>query len=137
MRLLLRFPFLVLQIVAGLLTAYGTFAMISTAGIQPPNAVVLLGLIAALGSGLATARVAGNPFAGWWPSLAAIAVPWLLVTIPELAQNPCPPDHPPLTPTYNCVPPGAPIFFAMSALAIVLAIWGAWHDLRRTYRLAR
>lgn len=71
MRLLLRFPFLVLQIVAGLLTAYGTFGMISTAGIQPPNPVVLLGLIAVVASGLAAARVGGNPFAGWWPSLAA------------------------------------------------------------------
>ena len=51
MRLLLRFPFLVLQIVAGLLTAYGTFAMISTAGLQPLNPVMLLGLIAVAVSG--------------------------------------------------------------------------------------
>lgn len=94
------------------------------------------GLVAAAAGGLAAARVAGNPFAGWWPSLAAIAVPWLLVTFPVLLQTPCPPDHPPLTPTYNCVPPGAPIFFAASALGIALAVWGAWCDLRRTYPLA-
>lgn len=136
MRLLLRFPCLILQIFAGLLTAYGTFAMSSTAGIQPPNPVALLGLSAVVASGLAAARVAGNPFAGWWPSLAALAVPWLLVTFPLLLQTPCPPDHPPLTPTYYCVPPGAPIFFAVSALAIPVALWGAWRDLRLSYGTA-
>jgi len=136
-RLLLRFPCLVLQIFAGLLTAYGTFAMSSTAGIQPPNLVVLLGVGAMAASGLAAARVAGNPFAGWWPSLAALAVPWLLVTFPVLLETPCPPDHPPLTPTYHCVPPGAPIFFAVSALAIAVAVWGAGRDLRLSFGTAR
>lgn len=129
----LRFPILALQIFAGLLTAYGTFAIISTAGIQPPNIVALLGLVAAAASGLAAARVARNPFASWWPSLAAIAVPLLFVTLPELGQTSCPPDHPPLTATYYCVPPGAPVIFAASALGIALAMWGASRDLHRSY----
>lgn len=134
MRLLFRFPCLVLQIFAGLLTAYGSFAMSSTAGIQAPNPIVLLGLAAVMASGIAAARLAGNPFAGWWPSLAALAVPWLLVTFPVLLQTPCPPDHPPLTPTYYCVPPGAPIFFAVSVVGVALALWGAWRDLQLTAR---
>ena len=133
MRHSLRFPLLVLQICAGLLTAYGTFAMISTAGTLPPNSVVVLGLVAAVASGLATARIAGNPYAGWWPSLAALAIPLLLVSLPYLAQVPCPPDHPPLTPTHTCVPPGATAFFGASTLGIVLAIWGAWMDVRRNF----
>ncbi len=40
------------------------------------------------------------------------------------------------TPTYYCVPPGAPIFFAVSALAIPVAFWGAWRDLRLRFGTA-
>ena len=136
-RLLFRFPFLVVQIAAGFLVAYGSFAMSSSAGLQPPNVLVIVGLVAAAASGVAAARVAGDPFAGWWPSLAALAVPWALVTFPALLRTPCPPDHPPITPTYDCVPPGAPIFFAVSAFAIALALWGAWRDLRRGHAMRR
>jgi len=120
----------VLQLMLGLVVLYGSLPMFSSAGLQPPNVLVWTGLV---GIGLLTAsasRAEGHLFAGLWVSVLAFALPVILLSLPLLGRVPCPPNHPPITNTYDCVFPGYGALLAFALILLAAAIVGAVLDLR-------
>lgn len=121
-----------LQVLFALLMAYGATAMFSTAGFQPPNPLVWVGLAGQIAMALAAGRVHGNYASGWWLSLACIALPFLVLSLPS-GGDPCPPGHPPITPDYTCAVPVPTLVFVSSLIGSVIAALGAANSLRREW----
>lgn len=105
---------------AGALAAYGATGMFTTAGIMPPNHIVLVGAAAA-GVCVAALGVRERRVDGIWVALLP-AVPYALYAFGMWAVAECPPDHPPLTPTYTCAPVGT---HAIAVVAPLVAAAGA------------
>jgi hypothetical protein len=114
-----------LQAVAGFLLFYGIEGMLSSAGLQPPNIVVLISLFAIVLLAVAAWRSERRPTGGLWVAGFVVALPLLLQSATPRSDPVCPPDHPPITNSYNCVAPGAPIILAISSLVVVLSLLGA------------
>jgi hypothetical protein len=119
-----------LQLLAGLLLFYGVEGMITTLGILPPNPVVWLGLAAVLLSTALAWRLEKRAFAGLWLSAVAVALPLLLQSAKHLSDPACPPNHPPISGSYYCVPPGALPLLILSMVVVLVALGGAISDLR-------
>jgi hypothetical protein len=119
-----------LQAVAGFLLFYGIEGMLSSAGLQPPNIVVLLALLAIALLATAAWRSERRPTGGLWVAGFVVALPLLLQSATPTSDPVCPPDHPPLTRSYNCVPPGAPSVLALSSVVLLLSLAGAVVELR-------
>jgi cytochrome bd-type quinol oxidase subunit 2 len=119
-----------LQAVAGLLLFYGTEAMITSAGFRGPNIVVLVALLVIGLLAAAAWRSERRPTGGLWVAGMVVSLPLLLQSASPRSGPICPPDHPPLTQTYTCVAPGAPVVLAMSSVVLLLSVAGAVVELR-------
>jgi hypothetical protein len=121
----LRFVFaaLVRALVAmgGALTAYGATGMFSTAGFMPPNPIVIAGLaICAL---TVVVMVASERrMDGVWPALLLIGVPYSLYAFGSWSVAECPPDHPPITPTFSCSPVGTHAIAVVAPVVTLVAL---------------
>jgi hypothetical protein len=119
-----------LQAVAGFLLFYGIEPMLSSRGLQPPNIVVLVALFVIVVLGAAAWRSERRPAGGLWVAGFVVALPLLLQSASPRSDPVCPPDHPPLTESYNCVAPGAPFVLAISSVVLVLSLVGAVVEVR-------
>jgi hypothetical protein len=125
LNLVVSFVVRLLQAAAGFLLFYGIEGMLSTAGLQPPNIVVLVSLVAIAMLAVAAWRSERRPAGGVWVAGFVVALPLLLQSATPRSDPVCPPDHPPLTQSYNCVPPGAPVVLAISSVVLALSLVGA------------
>jgi len=114
-----------LQVAAGFLLFYVVEAMITSAGFRGPNIVVLVALLAIVMLAVAAWRSERRPVGGLWVAGFVVALPLLLQSATPRSDPVCPPDHPPLTESYNCVAPGAPVVLAISAVVLLLSVVGA------------
>jgi len=120
----------VLQFVFGLIVLYGSLGMFTSAGLREPNALVWAGLVAIGLLTASTSRAEGHLLAGLWVSTMTFAVAIALLSVGHVGDPPCPPDHPPLTPTYYCTFPGYPALFVFALILTAAAVVGAVLDLR-------
>ena len=131
-----------LQLASACLFMFGLTAMLTTAGIQPPNAIVFLGLAGIVLMAIASARLQRDRFSGWWWTLVAIALPLVVLTWPS-AGIPCPADHPPLTNAFTCDVTRPREWFAAGGLGLLIATIGAlreldgWHTATRSAVVSR
>jgi len=130
LKLVVAFVVRLLQAVAGFLLFYGIEGMLSSAGLQPPNVVVLVALFVIVVLGAAAWRSERRPAGGLWVAGFVVALPLLLQSASPRSDPVCPPDHPPITRSYNCVAPGAPVVLAISSVVLLLSLAGAVIELR-------
>jgi hypothetical protein len=95
-----------LMAVGGAIAAYGATGMFTTAGIMPPNAIVIAGLVACGAAALALWS-SERPLTGIWTALLIAAVPFSHNSLGSLGQDECPQPHPPITAGYRCSPVGS------------------------------
>ena len=119
-----------LQAAAGFLLFYGIEAMITSAGFRGPNIVVLISLFVIALLAVSAWRSERRPAGGLWVAGFVVALPLLLQSASPRSDPVCPPDHPPLTPSYNCVAPGAPTVLALSSVVLLVSLAGAVVELR-------
>ena len=98
-----------LQAAAGFLLFYGIEGMLSSAGLQPPNIVVLISLFAIVLLAVAAWRSERRPTGGLWVAGFVVALPLLLQSA---------------SPRSDSVP-GAPVVLAISSAVLVLSFVGA------------
>jgi hypothetical protein len=120
----------ILQALAGFFLFYGIEGMLSSRGLQPPNILVPAALLVIGLLGAAAWRSDRRPVGGLWVAGLVVGLPLLLQSARPTSAPVCPPDHPPLTETYNCVPPGAPVVLAISSVGLLLSFGGAVIELR-------
>ena len=125
-----------LQVAGAAVTWYGAHAMFTTAGIMAPNAVVIVGVLMIALASLVVMRSQPRPAYGSWLGVALLSVPFVLILMPGPGPE-CPPDHPPLTTTYECVPPRPIGLFVLALAGVGVAVWGAWRDIARLLRSER
>lgn len=114
-----------LQAAAGFLLFYGVEAMITSAGFRGPNIVVVVALFAIVLLAVAAWRSERRPAGGLWVAGIVVALPLLFQSASPRSGPVCPPDHPPLSETYNCVAPGAEVVLALSSVVLLLSVVGA------------
>ena len=136
MRVLSSMLVRLLQAVAGFLLFYGIEGMLSSRGIQPPNIVVLVSLFAIVLLAAAAWRSERRPTGGLWVAGFVVALPLLLQSASPRSDPVCPPDHPPLTNTYSCVAPGAPVVLAISSVVFFLSLAGGVVEVRGLFARA-
>lgn len=119
-----------MQAVAGFLLFYGTEAMITSAGFRGPNIVVLVALFVIGVLAIAAWRSERRPAGGLWVAGVVVSLPLLLQSAAPRSGPVCPPDHPPLTESYTCVAPGAPVVLAISSVVLLLSVVGAVVEVR-------
>jgi hypothetical protein len=95
-----------LMAVGGAIAAYGATGMFTTAGIMPPNAIVIAGLVACGAAALALWS-SERTLTGIWTALLIAAVPFSLYSLGSVGQDECPQPHPPITAEYRCNPVGS------------------------------
>jgi hypothetical protein len=125
-----------LQAVAGFLLFYGIEGMLSTAGLQPPNIVVIVALFVIVVLAAAAWRSERRPAGGLWVAGFVVSLPLVLQSASPSSDPVCPPDHPPLTNTYNCVAPGAGVVLAISSVVFLLSLVGAVVEVRGLFARA-
>lgn len=108
-----------LAAIGGAITAYGATVMFTTAGVEPPNAIVFAGLVICLAVAVVLWSESRS-IAGLWPAILIAAVPYALYAWGDLALAECPQPHPPITPTYACAPIGTHAI-AIAAPIVTLA----------------
>ena len=109
-----------LMAVGGAIAAYGTTGMFTTAGVMPPNAIVIAGLVACGAAGLALWS-SERSLTGAWTALLIAGVPFALYGVGAFGRDECPQPHPPLGPTYTCAPVGS---HALAVIALAVALLG-------------
>ena len=108
-----------LAAVGGAIALYGAYGMFTTAGVMPPNAIVIAGL-AACGAAALALWSSERTLTGIWPALLIVAVPLSLSAFGSLSQDECPQPHPPLTAAYNCATVGShPLAVIAPAVTLV------------------
>jgi len=125
-----------LQVAGALVTWYGAQAMFTTAGLMPPNLIVIFGVLVIVLASIVAMRSQPPPAVGWWLGVALVSLPFVLIAMPGAGPE-CPPGHPPLTSTYNCVAPRPLAIFALGVAGVGVALWGAWRDVARLRRSER
>lgn len=121
-RRLFRFAYAVLlralAAIGGAVTAYGATGMFTSAGIMPPNVIVLAGLAAVVLTVL-TLWASEHRLDGLWPALALVGVPYALYAFGSWSSAECPADHPSIGSAYTCAPVGT---HAIAIVAPVIAL---------------
>lgn len=96
-----------LQILAGLVTFYGTLGMFTTAGLAAPNTIVVAGLVL-LAVASILQRSAGSSWTdGLWLYLGAVALPLVMVTLPTWSAPECARGAAAQTPDNYCISGGS------------------------------
>jgi hypothetical protein len=98
-----------LQAGAGFLLFYGIEGMLSSAGLQPPNIVVLISLLAIVMLAVAAWRSERRPAGGLWVAGFVVALPLLLQSASSRSDP----------------VPGAPVVLALSTAVLLLSFAGA------------
>ena len=106
--------------VGGAIAAYGATGMFTTAGITPPNAIVNVGALV-IGLVAIALWLRERRLDGLWLAILVIAVPYALYALGSWSQAECPPNAPPITPTFSCAPVGT---HAIAIAAPILAVFG-------------
>jgi hypothetical protein len=124
-----------LAAIGGAVTAYGAAGMFSTAGIMPPNAIVLIGL------GLCAVMIpmlwsSEHRLSGIWPALLLVGLPFALYALGSWSTAECAPDHPPITPTFSCSPVGTHGIAVVAPVITLLALVLLVRDVRATMPLS-
>lgn len=109
-----------LTAVGGAVAAYGATGMFTTAGIMPPNAIVITGLAMCAAAALALWS-SERTLSGIWPALLIAAVPFSLYAIGSSGADECLEAHPPITATYSCAPVGS---HALAVIGPVVTLVG-------------
>src|SRR2546425_11619444 len=109
-----------LTAVGGAIAAYGATGMFTTAGLRPPNVIVIAGL-AAFGAAALALWSSERTLSGIWPALLIAAVPFSLYAIGSLNLDECPQAHAPLTQLYRCGPVGS---HALAVIAPAVTLVG-------------
>lgn len=110
-----------LQILAGLVTFYGTLGMFTTAGVLAPNAIVIAGLVLVVVAGVLQRR-AGSPWTdGLWLYLGAVALPLAMLTLPTWNTPECAPGAGAQTPDNYCIGVGSHAIVVASVIASAAA----------------
>ncbi len=125
-----------LQAVAGFLLFYGIEAMITSAGFRGPSIVVIVALTVIVVLAAAAWRSEHRPTGGLRVAGFVVSLPLLLQSASPRSDPVCPPDHPPLTNTYNCVAPGAEVVLAISSVVFLLSLVGAVVEVRGLFARA-
>ncbi len=125
-----------LQAVAGFLLFYGIEAMITSAGFRGPSIVVIVALTVIVVLAAAAWRSEHRPTGGLWVAGFVVSLPLRLQSASPRSDPVCPPDHPPLTNTYNCVAPGAEVVLAISSVVFLLSLVGAVVEVRGLFARA-
>lgn len=107
-----------LAFIGGAITAYGATAMFTSSGYMPPNAIVVVGLVASL-LVAATLWRSELRLTGLWPALVIVGIPYSLVAIGSLGQAECTPPYRPVGSDYWCAPVGT---YAIAIVAPVLTV---------------
>jgi hypothetical protein len=95
-----------LMAIGGAIAAYGATGMFTSAGIMPPNVIVIVGLVACGAAALALWS-SERKLTGVWTALLVAGVPFSLYAIGSWGQDECPQPHPPITAGYSCAPVGS------------------------------
>ncbi len=123
-RRLLGFAYAVLlrtlMAVAGAITFYGATAMFTSAGVEPPNIIVIIGGVGVLAAAIVT-WLRERRLDGLWPAILIITVPFALIAFGSWTSAECPPDHPPITQSYSCAVVGS---HAIAIVAPFIALAG-------------
>ena len=113
-----------LAAVGGAIAAYGATGMFTTAGVMPPNAIVIAGL-AACGAAALALWSSERTLTGIWPALLIAAVPFSLYAIGSWGQDECTVNHPLIGSAYNsafsCSPVGS---HALAVIAPAVTLVG-------------
>jgi len=123
----------VLMAVGGAIAAYGATGMFTSAGIMPPNAIVIVGLAAASAAALALWS-SERTLTGIWPALLIAAVPFSLYAIGSWGQDECPPDHPPIGSAYSCSPVGSHLLAVIGPVVTLVGLATLVLDMRTLTR---
>ena len=133
----LRFAYAVLLralvSIGGALTAYGATGMFTTAGLMPPNALVVVGLGVCAAAMLAM-WTGERRMDGIWPALLLIGLPYSLYAFGSWSLAECPPDHPPITPTFSCSPVGTHAIAVVAPVITLVALVLLVRDVRAIAR---
>ena len=118
-----------LAAVGGAVASYGATGMFTSAGVMPPNALVVAGVGL---SGLAAffLWLAERRLGGLWPALLIFGVPFSLYAISSLGIEECPQPHPLLTAAYSCAPVGARALAIIAPVVTALGLALAVSDIR-------
>jgi hypothetical protein len=122
-----------LMAVGGAITAYGATGMFTTAGIMPPNAIVIAGLVAC-GAAVLALWSSERTLSGIWPALLIAAVPFSLYAIGSLDRDECPQPHPPITAAYSCAPVGSRAIAVVAPAVALIGLATLGLDLRNLGR---
>lgn len=113
------------QVVAGLITMYGILAMLTSAGLEGPNAIVYVGVALVTIAAVAQRRL-GMPWSGGWSLfLGALSGPLALITIRTFGSPECTASRAPLSPSLYCVGAGSHAVFVLAATGVIVALGAA------------
>jgi len=103
--------------------------MFSTAGFMPPNPIVIAGLaICALT--VVVMIASERRIDGVWPGFIVIGLPYSLYAFGSWSSAECPPDHPPITPTFSCSPVGTHAIAVVAPIVVLVALVLLVRDVR-------
>jgi hypothetical protein len=122
-----------LAVIGGAVAAYGATAMFTTAGLMPPNVIVVAGTVMC-GAALLALWSSERTLSGIWPALLVAAVPFSLSAIGSLGRDECPQPHPPITGTYSCAPIGSRALAVIGPGVTILGLALLAVDLRNLAR---
>lgn len=110
-----------LTALGGAVAGYGATGMFTSGGLEPPNALVIAGLVLCAIAAAALFR-AERRVTGIWPALLIVGLPFSLYALASLGVPECPQPHPPLTAAYTCAPVGS---HALAVVGPLVSVAGA------------
>jgi hypothetical protein len=103
--------------------------MFTSGGFMPPNLLVFAG--AAILAMAALAMISSERRTdGVWPALLLIGLPYSLYAFGSWSIAECPPDHPPITPTFSCSPVGTHAIAVIAPVVTLVALVLLVRDVR-------
>ena len=115
--------------IGGALTAYGATGMFTTAGLMPPNALVIVGL-AVCAAAILAMWTSERRMDGIWPAMLLIGLPYSLYSFGSWSIAECLPDHAPITPAFSCSPIGTHAIAVVAPVITLVALVLLVRDVR-------